>query len=609
MLRWCFQLFCLIFLWLILLTLHSELINIICYNQLHKMKLNKLTFTLVVLLFLGGTLYSQSKDKVTAYRFRADFKADLDEDTGWAADINIAPTLTVDTPFRVRFETETDGSEFMRQYSLQYRINGGDWMYMEAEEFPYESTNSPIASIVSCENMFIGEEAEDLLPVSKLPSAIGAGISLSPVTPRWTPKTKGGESAEWEWAVVIRHWSDGPYQVKDGDRFSLRMVDRLEQPLIGLLPEFTVEVPEYHLGGTFVETPARIGPWETANGNLYYIMEPTETDNVFMMMKSTDEGKTWAEIDSKNRPSIADLEGVASVMTADGIIHIAHQTSDEVIHHAFATTDNKLNADKWIINSDIISLPIEPPTQVVDVAARPDGSLVAIFGADDKLHLSVRYVEGKWGKEFPLDIDKPYWQTSPAVIARPNGIVDIAYKTLYGNGWYRQLLTDGTLTKPVQIAEELGTTEDESISILPLIFIPETNTLVVVYRNMNGYLYMTSKTNNNDWSEPLKVSDREVVTNPVDSDQVAADVVAYNGRVYVSFIAEENRNIYLSTIDMNDKSNNIPQIRRIVGEIDGSWVRGQVLHNQQNSPVYGLTYDAGSKGGSGFNKYLAIPLQ
>jgi hypothetical protein len=135
---------------------------------------------------------------------------------------------------------------------------------------------------VGCPDYFNGEEAEDLLKASSLPAALGAGISMSPTTPGGTPEVDGGESAEWEWAVVIRHWSDGPRQVKEGDRFALRMVDQSGLPLAGPVPEFTVRVPEYHLGGTFVETPARIGPWENEQGELYFIMEPTETDNVFM---------------------------------------------------------------------------------------------------------------------------------------------------------------------------------------------------------------------------------------------------------------------------------------------------------------------------------------
>ncbi len=567
------------------------------------------TFFLLFLTFSG--IEAQSVDRVTAFKFRSDFTIDLDEDEGWAAEINVAPRQTIDTPFRVRFEIEADGSKHRRQYSLQYKWNDGSWRYMSAEEFPYESQYSPVTSIVGCNAYFNGAEADDLIAVSNLPAALGAGISMAPTTPGWTPEEKGGESVEWEWALVIRHWSDGPLQVKNGDRFSFRMVDQSGKALSGPTPEVTVEVPEYHLGGTFVETPARIGPWENDRGELYFIMEPTETDNVFMMVKSVDNGKSWVEVDGENRPSIGDLEGVGSVMTPDGIIHIVHQTSDEVIHHAFATSGHVTTPDRWIVDSDTISTPVEPPTQVTDVVARPDGSLVAIFGADDRLHLTIRSSNGIWGKEFPVDDEKPYWQTSPALVSRPDGTVDIAYKTVDGKGWHRQLLANNSLTPPVQFAEELGSTEDESMAILPLLFFPETNTLAAVYRQMDGYLYLSTQTENGEWSEPVTVSDRTVVTNAIDSDQVGADAVGYNNTVYVSFIAEENRNIYLSAIDLSDEkvSREAPAIRRVVADIDGSWVRGNVLHSQLDLPVYGIVYDAGSLGGSGFNKYLALPLE
>jgi hypothetical protein len=103
----------------------------------------------------------------------------------------------------------------------------------------------------------------------------------------------------------------------------------------------------------------------------------------------------------------------------------------------------------------------------------------------------------------------------------------------------------------------------------------------------------------------MRVSDSPVVTNAVDSEQTGADVVVFNDQLIISWIAEENRNIYLTRItDFNAK----PESKLMISDIDGSWVRGNVLYNQQNSPVYGIVYDAGSKGGSGFNRYISISL-
>jgi hypothetical protein len=67
-------------------------------------------------------------------------------------------------------------------------------------------------------------------------------------------------------------------------------------------PVLRMVIPPGHVGGTFVETPGRIGPWQASNGDLYFIMEPAETDNLFMMIKSTDDGATWREVDGARRP-------------------------------------------------------------------------------------------------------------------------------------------------------------------------------------------------------------------------------------------------------------------------------------------------------------------
>lgn len=552
------------------------------------------------------TASAHSTDRVTAFRVRSDFDIDLDKDLGWATALNEAPSQTVDSPFRIRFEVESDTSFYRRQYSLQYRWNNKPWTYIEAQEFPYESAATPPVSIVSCEAFFFGKEAGDLIAVSKMPANPGAGISLAPTTPGWLPEPETGASAEWEWAMVIRRWADGPQLVKEGDRFSLRMVDHLGRPLAGPTPEFTVNVPKGHLGGTYVETPARIGPYENSDSDLYFIMEPTETDDVFMMVKSTDGGQSWFEEDPDNRPKVSDLEGVGSVMSDDGINHIVHQTSDGVYHHAFATSDHAEDKDQWIVDSHLITPHESPLTQTADIAIRPDGSLVAVFAAGNQLQYSIREPNGTWSKAVYLQQNDQVGYTNPSIVSLPDGIVDITYKSMDGKGWYRQLLPDNSLTKPKLFAQNLGTSMSENIAILPLVYLPEKETTIAVFRQSDGYLYLKHRSSNKSWSEPARVSDRPVVTNAVDSEQAGADMVAWEDQVIISFISEEDRDIYLTLISDFDQA---PDAKLIVPGIDGSWVRGNILHHQQSSPVYGIIYDAGSKQGSGYNKYISFDLE
>ena len=289
-----------------------------------------------------------------------------------------------------------------------------------------------------------------------MPPNPGAGISLAPTTPGWYPEPETGASAEWEFALVVRRWSDGPQLVRDGDRFSLRIVDHMGRPLAGPVPEFSVNVPEGHLGGTFVETPARIGPYENNKGELYFIMEPTETDNIFMMVKSTDGGQSWFEADAENRPQISDLEGVGSVLSADGIIHIVHEISEAVYHHAFATSGHSEKKDRWILDSHLITSIDEPPTQTADITIRPDGSILTVFASGDMLQYSILESNGKWSKAAYLSHKHPAGFSNPSLVCLPDGSVDIAYKSMDGKGWHRQILPDNSLTPPQQFADNLG---------------------------------------------------------------------------------------------------------------------------------------------------------
>ena len=60
--------------------------------------------------------------------------------------------------------------------------------------------------------------------------------------------------------------------------FELRMVDAGGAAFGGSRnPVLRLTIPPGHIGGTFVETPGRIGPWQAHNGDLYFIMEPAET--------------------------------------------------------------------------------------------------------------------------------------------------------------------------------------------------------------------------------------------------------------------------------------------------------------------------------------------
>lgn len=544
--------------------------------------------------------------RLTAFRVRADPSVGLNADEGWAGALNEGVTVAADQPFRLRFEVEATASATGgHQFGLQVRRNEGAWADVVAADFPYPETTSPRVSVVSIEAYEHGAETADLLAGSSAPYRAAAGIDLAPLSPPWPAGEDETVQGEWEWPLVIRRFADGAVTNEAGDLFAFRLVDAGGTPVdVTVLPALRLTIPPAHLGGTFVETPGRIGPWEASNGDLYFIIEPTETDNVLMMVKSVDGGTTWHEVDGANRPAADDLEGVASDVDGD-TIHILHQTSEQVWYHAFRTSDHLREPDTWTVRDERVATPGEPPTQVASLAARSDGSLVAAYGGPEKIHLRVRSAEGDWGEEVVVDADEPQILSGPHVVLGASDVVHLAYTADDGTAWTRTLQPGGALTPRRQLAAGLGTTEYDVGAILPLIFAPETNALTILYRLASGELWERRIVDGGSLTEPVLVSDRAVVQNAVDSDQAGADAIADGTAVHVLFIEQDSGHILHTH---REEGGSWQPATLLVDGVDAQWIRGHLL-TRQGGRAYGFVYDGGSDGGSGMNRFGKVPLE
>jgi|GEM_PF-281598 len=461
---------------------------------------------------------------------------------------------------------------------------------------------SPRVSIMASEQFQHGQSTADLLDRSDEAFVAGAGISFADQTPRWSGVNAQGE---WEWPLVIRRFADGAVTNNTGDTFEFRMADESGEPISSNQnPAVTVAVPPGHIGGTFVETPARVGPWQASNGDLYFLMEPSETYNVLMTVKSSDGGETWQEIDGSNRPATGDLEGFASFLVG-GSIHMLHQTSDDVLYHVVNTSDHPEQPDRWVIRDEWLASPMEPPTQVADIVVRSDGSIVGVYGGPERIHFKTRSVDGSWGEETVIDAATPPRLSGPMMALGQDDMIHLAYTGDDGTAWYRRILPDGSLSPRQQVATGLGTDSDDVGSILPLVFIPETNTVSIIYRLASGFLWERRSTDHRALTEPVQVSDRRVVQNAVDSDQAGADAIADGQTVHVLFIEQESGSIFHAR---SERAGAWSEAVPVAEDVNAQWVRGARLSDDQGQFVYGFIYDAGSFGGSGMNRYDEIRL-
>jgi hypothetical protein len=333
-------------------------------------------------------------------------------------------------------------------------------------------------------------------------------------------------------------------------------------------------------------------------------MEPAETYNVLMTVKSRDGGETWREVDGENRPGTGDLEGFASAFR-DGTIHMLHQIDEGVLYHAFRT-DAHDEGDAWSVVDDTLATPGEPPVQVTTLTARSDGSLIAVYGTPNGLQFSIRSPDGTWSDGAAIPDETGPVLSGPQSVLGTGDTVHLAYTRRDGTAWYRQIGADGSLTPPWQVSAEVGTTEADVGSILPLVHLPETNATVIAYRKTDGTLWARRVGETGPLTDPERITDRQVVQNAVDSDQVGADAIAAHSRVHVLFVEDETGALYHTMSDARGEWT-APAVQ--VDTATAQWVRGQALRRGEESPaVYGYVYDAGSNGGSGRNWYAEIPL-
>jgi hypothetical protein len=531
--------------------------------------------------------------------------AGLNADQGWAGPPNQSVTLPVETPFRLRFEVETPPSApFVERFRLQYRRNGGQWRPVLAADFPYAPSEvTPRVSVVSTSAYNHLADATDLLDGSAASYAGGKGMRLSGQGPALPDH---GVQSEWEWPVVIRRYADGAVTNEAGDRFEFRLVDVKGRPVpASTRPTITATVPPRLLGGTFPETPGRLGPWETSGGSLYFLMEPAESYNKLMTVKSADGGQTWGEVDSPRRPETGDLEGFASAIH-NGTIHMLHQIDAGVLHHSFRTTDHPSNPDTWDVRDDTVATPGEPPVQVTSLTARPDGSLVGTYGGPSRIHYKIRSPDGTWGPETTIPSPTGGALSGPQTTLGAGGTVHLAYTRRDGTGWHRRIRQDGSLSPPAQVTSDLGTAETDIGSILPLVHLPESNATVILYRRASGRIWARRTAENGALDSPAEVTERPVVQNAVDSDQVGADAVAIDASVHVLFIEEGTGRLY------HTSSPRRGEWRTATVQVDSAnaqWVRGRPLRQgSQTASAYGFVYDAGSDGGSGMNWYREVPV-
>jgi hypothetical protein len=241
---------------------------------------------------------------------------------------------------------------------------------------------------------------------------------------------------------------------------------------------------------------------------------------------------------------------------------------------------------------------------VASLVARPDGTLVGVYGGPEDLRLRIWSAEAGWGEEIVVDAPAPRLSGVQAALGA-NGEVHLAFTGGDGTAWHRRVLPEGTLTAPQRLADDLGTAETDAGAIAPLAVAPASGDVSVLYRTAEGLLTERRVRPDGSLTAPVAVSDRDVVQSPVDSDQVAADVVAHGGGVHVLFVEEQTGRLYYASRPAGGAWG---REKVVQGGTTVQWVRGAVVRLPDGTAAYGYVYDAGSNGGAGMNRYGEVRL-
>jgi len=555
------------------------------------------------LCLAAGSLASQAE---VHFRIRSDDSQALNADGGWEAALDANAAMTAQKKFRLRFEIE-DVAPRSDGFKLQYSKNGTGWKDAEAypDDDPDNAPSTPEVWVVTSAQYDDGSQTTDLLRGSSAPFVRGWGKE-TPVTGRIGLR---GKHTEVEFTLVVPTFHDGPRQNKAGDRFDFRLVRRDNTAVSGAAanPRITLTVPPGLIGGTYVESPNRIGPFKDGNGNLYAIIEPAETDNVFMVIQSADGGRTWTEQDGANRPDTDDLESVDAVLAGDEL-HIVHHGGKQVVYHAFRVSTHPANPDTYRLTDELIAGPITYDEQAVALEVLSGGRVRCFYArtAGGRGRILYKTRDNGWGSEQSLDSQPRVDFYGVAAVRGAADKVHVVYYADDGNIYHRSLSSAGVLSDRESLTADGGVRGSERFPLMPPVYWDEAGEekIMIGYRKASdGRIYTRIITNDGPPGKESRASDHAVSNDQAQSCQPTANLANDGSTVYLHYADAATEDIFR---DVYTPATGWGSDVEEQDGVEADLIRGIVFaHSAGNggAKVIGYLVDMGSDGYTGTVRY------
>jgi hypothetical protein len=552
-----------------------------------------------------------------SFRWRPEGAEEAVNDNGagdWEAALDTDVTLDmmnvhagVLTRLRVELEETSSASKTITP-KLQYRKNGGTWYTPRAWDYLDPGTeigNFDDCMIVNKETTTDGAATTNILSGSA--KTFVAGTVNHDATA--ASVTLNNQHTELEWAIYIPRFYESKGIVSDGDYFDFRVVESDDTLLSGTYdyPRLTVNIPDYYVGGVCVETMQNKAFVVLSDGTMYMPVEDYELDANIIMLKSTDDGKTWTPVDTSHALAQNDMESFSMALdSSTGIIHCLH-VGGTAEYYAFATKDYATEGDRdtWLTGAGVkqLNASIDSTNQTAEIILR--GSTLYAFYADlnsteqvyyrKKATLSV--TTDDWGSETSIDTTGSTTDFSgvSAVLGPTSSDIHLFY-TDFSNYvlYHRTLDTSDVLGTRHTCDSDMPTNNDGQHNMTNAVAWDSSGTekaMVAFGDETNGYLYSVIVENDGT------PNTRQLVSNSV---AVLLDPQAVNSRQPVATLAVDGTTVYCFFAD--DSTADLWRTTNADGaswgtpteEMDGVTVhaiRGQVYTEGGGSKVFGYLWE------------------
>ena len=488
------------------------------------------------------------------FRFRTDDSQGLNADAGWAGALDENVTVNAEAVFRMRIEVEEQDNVNAAsiQWQLYWRKNGGPWEFVLNHGYPAALATPGLGATESAQYAQNDTTSNILAGSGK---TFQAGVGTETGATGTFPNVQN-EHIETEFCLRIRRQYDGGRN-DAGDEFEFKLRESgTDNDLTGvsLIPKVTLAIPTGLIGGTLVESPGRVGPFKDGNGNLYYLHERAETNNIWLISKSTDGGDTWVDVDTANRPTKGDLESVDAVLENDRL-YILHHQNPAVWHHIFRVSTHGTNPDTWELKDEEIennSIPNPiPSNQFAGIVRRSDGDLIAFFvfnnGTNTQIYYRIKPNAGAWGSRIQLDSEAVNF-SGVAVVRGASDKTHIVYADDAGNVYHRSLDSADTLSARESLTTTALTANSVYQPLAAPVYWDESGTekiLVSYVKAADGKVYSRIITNDGTpGTESAAASDNAVYRNGGGSHAVCYQAVNDGANVYIVYGDNTTQDIF-----------------------------------------------------------------